>query len=430
MTTRREIVKAGAGLAAILAAGNAPAALVRSLVAARNTMTAGKRLPDYWGLTFVAKESGATITMATFGTPPSVSLETSTDGKTWEPFIVGTTLITLAHIGDYVFFRAGGAGTNTAFASDLSNYNYFAINGRVAASGDISSLLDNANTVTSLEGRPYAFACLFQWCTTLVSTPVLPASTLSNGCYYEMFYRCEMLTSAPTLPATVLAEDCYDLMFYWCISLKAPPVLRATALERRCYYAMFFGCSSLTVAPALPASILATECYKYMFGYCDSLSTPPTILAETMADYSCEYMFQNCTSLAIAPALPAENLAMNCYAEMFSGCTSLAVAPVLPATTVKRACYKGMFRGCTSLVVAPELLSKTLIIQCYAQMFDNCSALASIKVHFETWSRQMTANWVIGVPSSGRFICPVALSHSEVDYSESKIPPGWTVETF
>ena len=45
MNTRREIVKAGAGLAAILAAGKAPAALVRSLIAARNAMTAGKRLP-------------------------------------------------------------------------------------------------------------------------------------------------------------------------------------------------------------------------------------------------------------------------------------------------------------------------------------------------------------------------------------------------
>ena len=41
MTTRREMVKAGAGLAAIMAAGKAPAAFVRSLVAARNTMMAG-----------------------------------------------------------------------------------------------------------------------------------------------------------------------------------------------------------------------------------------------------------------------------------------------------------------------------------------------------------------------------------------------------
>lgn len=42
MTTRREIVKAGAGLAAIIAAGKAPAALVRSLIAARDTMIMGR----------------------------------------------------------------------------------------------------------------------------------------------------------------------------------------------------------------------------------------------------------------------------------------------------------------------------------------------------------------------------------------------------
>ena len=43
--TRREIVKAGAGLAAIIAAGKAPAALVRSMLGMRGAMTGGKRLP-------------------------------------------------------------------------------------------------------------------------------------------------------------------------------------------------------------------------------------------------------------------------------------------------------------------------------------------------------------------------------------------------
>ena len=44
--TRREIVtKCGAGLAAIIAAGKAPAAFIRSALAARNAMMAGKRLP-------------------------------------------------------------------------------------------------------------------------------------------------------------------------------------------------------------------------------------------------------------------------------------------------------------------------------------------------------------------------------------------------
>ena len=37
MTTRREILKGGAGLAAILASGNAPAYLVKSMLAARGS---------------------------------------------------------------------------------------------------------------------------------------------------------------------------------------------------------------------------------------------------------------------------------------------------------------------------------------------------------------------------------------------------------
>lgn len=41
MNTRREIVKSGAGLAAILAAGKAPAVLVRSMAATRGAMMAG-----------------------------------------------------------------------------------------------------------------------------------------------------------------------------------------------------------------------------------------------------------------------------------------------------------------------------------------------------------------------------------------------------
>lgn len=41
MRTRRDIVKAGAGLAAIIAAGRAPAALVRSMIAARNALMSG-----------------------------------------------------------------------------------------------------------------------------------------------------------------------------------------------------------------------------------------------------------------------------------------------------------------------------------------------------------------------------------------------------
>ena len=44
MQTRREIIKSGLGLAGIIAAGKAPAALVRSLIAARAALTGGAKL--------------------------------------------------------------------------------------------------------------------------------------------------------------------------------------------------------------------------------------------------------------------------------------------------------------------------------------------------------------------------------------------------
>lgn len=43
MTTRRNMIKAGAGLAAILASGKAPAAFVRSMLAARNGITSAAK---------------------------------------------------------------------------------------------------------------------------------------------------------------------------------------------------------------------------------------------------------------------------------------------------------------------------------------------------------------------------------------------------
>ena len=48
---------------------------------------------------------------------------------------------------------------------------------------------------------------------------VLPATTLADYCYRQMFYGCTSLTSAPEFPATTLADYCYDSMFYGCTNL-------------------------------------------------------------------------------------------------------------------------------------------------------------------------------------------------------------------
>ena len=61
---------------------------------------------------------------------------------------------------------------------------------------------------------------MFMSCTSLVTAPELPATTLKDYCYYAMFHSCTSLVTAPALPATTLASECYSYMFNGCTSLN------------------------------------------------------------------------------------------------------------------------------------------------------------------------------------------------------------------
>ena len=87
-----------------------------------NITTTGPKLDE--PLCFTAEEAGSTVAMAAYGEAPTVSLEYSTDGNTWSPFVVGSTTVTLANIGDKVYIRATSSG-NTGMGSSYSNYNQF-----------------------------------------------------------------------------------------------------------------------------------------------------------------------------------------------------------------------------------------------------------------------------------------------------------------
>ena len=86
---------------------------------------------------------------------------------------------------------------------------------------------------------------MFFQCTSLTTAPYLPATTLADYCYYNMFNGCTSLMTAPELPATTLVSNCYMYMFYNCSSLTSAPTLLATTLSEFCYSGMFRGCSNL-----------------------------------------------------------------------------------------------------------------------------------------------------------------------------------------
>lgn len=158
-------------------------------------------------LCFTAEEANSTVAMTKQGwSAPSVSLECSTDGNTWSPFEVGTTTVTLANIGDYVYVRATSAG-NTGFGAGWMGWYYFVMTGKIAASGNVDTLLDQSGNATLSNNCYYR---LFQNCTSLTTAPALQAETLADSCYYFMFSGCTSLTTAPSLPATTLADNCYN----------------------------------------------------------------------------------------------------------------------------------------------------------------------------------------------------------------------------
>ena len=90
------------------------------------------------------------------------------------------------------------------------------------------------------------YQAMFNGCSNLLSAPELPATTLGYSAYRSMFSQCISLIKAPSiLPATKLLGWDYAAMFYGCASLVNAPELPAETLVDNCYYNMFSGCTSL-----------------------------------------------------------------------------------------------------------------------------------------------------------------------------------------
>ena len=247
------------------------------------------------------------------------ALEYSLDeGRTWVALSANTDTPTI-HTGESVCWR-GVINPKNNVQRSFSSTGYF------DASGDPRSII-YSSYFSDKPLKNYCFNGLFKGCDKLVNAKdiLLPTLVLSNGTEYNrMFENCTSLVSAPVLPATTLSNHCYHYMFSGCTSLATAPILNATSLEQLCYSNMFNGCSSLiNVQASLPATTLAESCYTNMFYHCTSLTT--------------------------APALPATTLETACYRGMFEGCTSLTTAPVLPASALCDQCYFCLFRNCSNL---------------------------------------------------------------------------------
>ena len=290
----------------------------------------------------------STIALVAVGTPPTIGLTYSNNGKAWQSYAIGTTL-NLAN-GERVYFRA--TTTNTRFSGSTANYYQFTGTGHLDAFGDIMYLISRN----------------------------LGQTILTSYSFYNLFSGLTALYTPPSCNSRVIPQ--------------------ANSMRR-----MFYGCTNITRTMSFPTTIVTERCYQEMYRGCTRLTSISPLLVQQMAQY--------------------------CYYGMFRGCSALSSPPILSATASEYQCCMEMFCDCTSLLSSPEIhldisAGDITTKDALYSMLQGCTSLAYIKVHFTSWANA-TGAWVSGVPSGGLFECPSGLSQ---EFGGSRIPTGWTVQTF
>lgn len=139
---------------------------------------------------------------------PTISLEYSTDnGSTWSDFIVGTTTVTLANVGDKMCVRA--KTTNQKFARDWWNQNAFRLTGKFNLKGSVYSLLDKDWETNLTTVGEFALCHIFDGSVGEMDISELSPldKPMSAQCYNGLFANSGIVGDAPKglLPSTTLA---------------------------------------------------------------------------------------------------------------------------------------------------------------------------------------------------------------------------------
>ena len=225
----------------------------------------------------------------------------------------------------------------------------------------------------------FALAYLFASASNLVNDETrnltLPATTLTDSCYYYTFGNTS-LERAPELPAKEIKKASYMNMFYNCENLAKAPVMSPTSIDDYGCYNMFYSCDVLSEAPTINVEAVGARGMAYMFRECYGLTSAPAINVETVGADGMAYMFRGCTALTTAPAITAEDVDIYGFYEMFWDCTSMTKAGDI---TIKNAAGEGafcwMYDNCSALTVSPAITADSIGYKAGENMFTGCQAL-------------------------------------------------------
>ena len=231
--------------------------------------------PDYTEPFYVENDTGSSITVKVLrnnNLAPTITAQYSYNKVNWYNVDLTTGLSVAKNTK--VYFRATSSRNGSWCSQYTSYFAYFS--GLTKVGGNIMSLVYGSNftgqETTFPESFTYNFNGLFMNNTSLTDAEnlLLPATTLTTGCYSQMFKGCTYLTKVPELPATTLVNQCYQQMFYGCSYLTKAPELPATTLVANCYGSMFYNCSRLNYIKCLATNPNSNYSSAWMYGTASS----------------------------------------------------------------------------------------------------------------------------------------------------------------
>lgn len=219
------------------------------------------------------------------GDPVTLSVEISTDGETWTQKSSGAnpgTLLTTLNAEQKVYIRGNNATYGSKDDDDDPNGSSIYGDKDFYAYGNMMSLVDGENALKGIYSTTlgyYTFACFFEG-TNVCSHPtknlILPAKSLNDFSYAEMFFNCSKLVKAPDIFATRFARYCMKLMFYGCASLEVPPKILYIDTD-----SSFYNCAKLKRSPIL----LCSDIYGFSFDNCPNVCEI-ICLGTTISEYA------------------------------------------------------------------------------------------------------------------------------------------------
>lgn len=247
-------------------------------------------------LTFInPNNTDITLSLKKNGSPTGIVLETSiNNGSNWNTTDMSGVNIAsfLIPAGKNIMLR----GNNSSFSQSYADYYQFQCLSNILVSGNIMTLLDKNGRNSFVSSHYFCFINLFKNMAYLENDGIiLPATTLVDHCYEQLFEGCSAMTVAPKLPATNLAQRCYSCMFKGS-AIEEAPILPARVINATFpYYNMFQDCVFLVKPPVLVATSDTSggsQTYSGMFMNCRLIES-----VEIYGDISGGAMFKDCSSL-------------------------------------------------------------------------------------------------------------------------------------